>query len=72
MLKRTEVATTPDPKVVSRLGHVLWRIENEAEIKASTKQQNVEAWQRQKAPHLEKARKIVRMTKDLEFIAKPD
>ena len=72
MLDGKKDAAILDPKVVSRLAHVLWRIENEAEIKASTKQQNVEAWQRQKAPHLEKARQIVRMSKDLEFVARPD
>ena len=72
MLDRKKDAARIDPKVVSRLAHVLWRIENEAKIKSSTKEQNVAAWQQQKTPHLEKARKIVRMSKDLEFVARPD
>jgi hypothetical protein len=61
-----------DPMVVSRLAHVLWRIENAAAIKNATREQRIASWNREKLPHLEKARKIVRMADTVEFIAKPE
>lgn len=67
----SEVASKElDPLVISRLAHVLWRIENAATIKSASKEQRIAAWNRDKLPHLEKARKIVRMADSVEFVAK--
>ncbi len=59
-----------DPKVISRLAHVLWRIQNEERIKSASQKENVDAWQREKPPFLDQARKIVRMAKSIDMIAK--
>lgn len=59
-----------DPKVISRIAHVLWRIENETVIKRSSKEDNVDAWKRDKAPYLDEARKILRLAKTIEITAK--
>ena len=71
MSKARLVEPKIDPKVVSRLGHVLWRIDNEAAIKQRSREENVANWQQQKQPFLAKAREIVRLATTLELIA-PD
>ena len=69
MIKPAKDEVALDPKVVSRIAHVLWRIENDAIIKRSTKEQNVLAWNKDKRPFLEKARMIVRMASNIEMVA---
>lgn len=70
MLEEKRAERAFDPKVISRIAHVLWRIENDEVIRRSSQQENVETWQRDKAPFLEKARKILRMAQTIEITAK--
>lgn len=61
-----------DQRVVSRIAHVLWRIEKDKFIKNMTKDERIDAWNKEKSPFLVKARMIIRMADTVDFSAKQE